>query len=286
MHEKIVIEILKTYSPVVRSIAGQLNAKTLSKKNMDIFVQVGWIGFLDAIIFFNPGKGEFKNFVGRKIKGQIYDFQDGLDQISVGQRNRNTLLNEAKNRCDQLKSEPSSLVETAKKINVSLDEYSFVLSLLELCQRKELDKIKLAINSNTLDSNKDHSLLVSAIKKLGNQEKIAVGLLYEKELNLQDTGRVLELSEARVFQLLKVIIEKLQKALSHTQPVPPPGDKVMQQMMRDIKCLNTLEKRILMLHHSKKVNNRDIPTELGISGTRVRQIYQIAIKKLRARIPH
>lgn len=283
MYEKIAIEILKTYSPVVRSIAGQMNAKTPSKNNMEIFVQVGWVGLLDAMLFFNPGKGEFKNYVGRKIRGQIHNFQSGLDQFNLGQRNRQAILTEAKKRSEKMKSKQSSLAEIAEKTQVGIDECRFVLSLIELCPREELDKIKLAMNCSTVDSNQDRSLLITAIDRLDDKEKITIGLLYEKELSLQDTGQVLGISEGRLLQLLKHIIEKLREALSTTKP-PPPEDKVLQRMMRDIKCLNTLEKKILMLHHSKKVNNKDISVELGISEVRVQQIYQVAVKKLRARV--
>ena len=258
MHEMIAIKILKSYSPVIRSIAGQMNAKTPSKNNMEIFIQVGWVGLLDAMLFFDPEKGEFKNFAGRKIRGQIHDFQSGRDRLALGGRNRQTLLTETRKRSKQIKPESSSLIEIANKTQVGLDECRFVLSLIELCHPEGLDKVMLAMNCHTLNINQDRSVLVTAIKQLDSREKITADLPYEKKLSLQDTA----------------------------QSQPSPEVKVLQHMIRDIKCLSVLEKKVLMLHHSKKVDNKDIPIMLGISGTRVRQIYQVAIKKLRARIPH
>lgn len=284
----IAIELLKAYSPVVRSIAGQMNAKTPSKNNMEVFVQVGWVGFLDAMRFFDPGKGEFKNFVGRKIRGQISDFQSGRDLLSLGQRNRHLLLVETKKRCEQMKSRQLSLSEIAKKARVSLNECSFVLSLIELCRREELEKIRLAINCEALDSNEDRSLLIATIEELGDREKIAVGLLYEEQLSFLDAGRVLGISEGRVYQLFNDIIEKLRIVLINAQSakIPEaktPKHKKMKRLMRDIKCLNALEKKILILHHSKQMSKKDIAVELDISDVRTRQVYQVAVGKLRRR---
>ncbi len=182
-----------------------------------------------------------------------------------------------------MRSKQLSLAEISEKTQVGIDECSFVLCLIELCQREELDKIILAMHSDTLDCNSDHSLLVAAIDELDDREKIAVGLMYEKELSLQDTGLILGISEGRVYQLLKHIIEKLRKTLSSTQPTYPVGDKIIQRMIHDVKSLNNLEKRILMLHCNKKVNNKDIPAVLRISDARVKQIYQVAIRKLKSK---
>ena len=66
---------------------------------------------------------------------------------------------------------------------------------------------------DTLATSKFKVSLVEAIKKLPEREQQVLSLYYDEELNLKEIGKVLDLSESRISQLISQSMARLRSML-------------------------------------------------------------------------
>ena len=64
-----------------------------------------------------------------------------------------------------------------------------------------------------LENKVNREVLINAINKLNEKEKIVVSLYYYEELTLKEIGRVIGVSESRVSQIHSRILEKLKNSI-------------------------------------------------------------------------
>ena len=216
-NEQIAVE----YAPIVKHIALKLSARLPSGFELDDLVQVGMIGLLEAIERFDPARGvKFKTFAEFRIRGAMLDELRARDWIPRSVREAGSRLEEAyaelrkknidspsdKQLAEQLEIKPKELpefLEKAKPIPL--------LSLDQLGKQAEADS-----NLNILDTIADpeqpspvdtllgseaKELVISALGKLPEKERLVLSLYYVEDLNLKEIGAVMDVSESRVSQM-------------------------------------------------------------------------------------
>ena len=125
----------------------------------------------------------------------------------------------------QLGREPRD-IEIANELGVDLDKYNQMLFDSSSTQIIGIDDLGVTDDViadggdntrdrlfETLASSSFKKSLAEAIKNLPEKEQQILALYYDEELNLKEIGKVLELSESRICQLMSQTMARLRSML-------------------------------------------------------------------------
>ena len=209
------------YAPLVKHVALKLSARLPASVELDDLIQAGMIGLLETIDRFDPKKGvKFKTFAEIRIRGAM------LDEL----RNRDWIPRSVRENCSKLEGAYTSLraknvdhptdKQLAKELDLKPKELPEflnkskpipLLSLENLGKQGDSDS-----NLNILETISDpdeespvekllgseaKELVMEAITKLPEKEKLVLSLYFVEDLNLKEIGAVLDVSESRVSQM-------------------------------------------------------------------------------------
>lgn len=192
----------------------------------------GVIGLIDAANHFDPAKGvKFETYASTRIRGAIIDELRALDWIPRSTRAKSreieatiSKLVAKLNRFPTDEEVAGELGWEMGKYYKALDQVSSttLLSLDEMLQGstggEPVARIDLVSGGedDTLKKMERQELLsniVSIIKGLSEQERLAIALYYYEELTLKEIGLVMSISESRVSQIHTAAILKLRARL-------------------------------------------------------------------------
>jgi RNA polymerase sigma factor FliA len=154
------------------------------------YYQFGIEGLFEAIDKFDPDYGtKFETYAIPRIKGKI------IDEI----------------RKLQIKPRSDSPNEV-KYVNVSLNEEIPGDEGFPLYETLPSDS---KTPSEILDKNEEKQILLEALKRLNERDRLLLTLYYYENLNYQEISEVLNISVSRVSQIHTKIISKLKIDLRH-----------------------------------------------------------------------
>ena len=218
---------VEEFAPLVKRIALHMKARLPACVGVDDLIQSGMIGLIDAVSHYEEGHGaSFDTYASIRIRGAMIDElrQSDWAPRSVHQNTRS--ISQAINKLShQLGREPRD-VEIANELGVDLDKYNQMLldsSSTQIIGIEDLgvtDDVIAEGGDNTRDklfetlaSNSFKRSLSEAIKKLPEKEQQILALYYDEELNLKEIGKVLDLSESRICQLMSQTMARLRSLL-------------------------------------------------------------------------
>jgi RNA polymerase sigma factor for flagellar operon FliA len=154
------------------------------------FYQFGIEGLFEAIEKFDPDYGtKFETYAIPRIKGKI------IDEI----------------RKLQIKPRSDS-PNDVKYVNVSLNEEAANDEGFPLYETLPSDA---KTPSEIMDKNEEKQMLLDALKRLNERDRLLLTLYYYENLNYQEIAEVLNISVSRVSQIHSKIITKLRIDLKH-----------------------------------------------------------------------
>jgi RNA polymerase sigma factor for flagellar operon FliA len=183
-------EIVVTYSNLVHYVIH--NSKFI---NYDIFdekdyFQFGIEGLSEAIDRFDPDYGtKFETYALQRIRGKI------IDEIRKVQSKYRVQTN-------------SNILATNLSLNKSVsDDESFMLYEVIPDDNEEPDE--------TLENLEAKELLIEALQKLEERDRLIITLYYYEHLNYKEIAQILGITVSRVSQVHSKIIDKLRSKLAH-----------------------------------------------------------------------
>ena len=228
-------ERLAKHLPMVRRIAGQMAAQLPASVDFSDLEQAGMIGLWDAL---DRGEmqspAQFATYAAIRIRGAIYDELRKLDWLPRRSRAKERQIERAEQLLTQRLGRHPIDAEIAEHLGWELAEYydalaetSMQLVYLEDLTRdddggsaadRKADEASLLPEDLLQDAELERDLQ-AAIGDLPEREKLVLSLYYQEDLQLKDIGRVLEVSESRVSQLMKQAVMRLRARLqAHQQP--------------------------------------------------------------------
>ncbi len=217
------------FTPLVKRIAYHMMAKLPASVQVDDLIQAGMIGLLDAINRYEGSYGrQFESYAAQRIRGSILDELREADWLPRSLRRKMRQIETAMRTLEQRLGGPPSEQEIADELNIPLAEYQEMLQeagggqliYYEDFQENEedhfLDHLCNDHGNEPLDQLLEKNLrelLVVAIEKLPEKEKMVMGMYYEQEMNLREIGEVLGVSESRICQLHTQAISRLRTRL-------------------------------------------------------------------------
>ena len=226
LKNRIIIEA----TPLIRSIVGKINKPSTPLFDHDDLFNIGAAGLLQSLDSYSADKEvKFNTFAYYRIRGSIIDYIRSIDELSRTSRSRYAAAQKAIAELEQRLGRIPKNEEVAKEIDIPLKDYE---KLLVTVQQRVSLSLDMSVNGSDITSYgesipetmygmPDHNLLqeeqafllASAIKTLKEREQLILALYYFEEYNLHEIASELELSEARISQIIGKVLISLKSVL-------------------------------------------------------------------------
>lgn len=211
--------------PLVRSIIGKISVPDHLLAAHEDLESVGIVGLLEALDNYDPEKARFATHAYRRIRGNIIDYLRSIDVLSREKRKKMGAVQEALSTLRQMMGEEPSDEDVADYMGFSLDAYHkllrdaqrrFSLSLSRPVDNEEQTMLDVLPDKDAeagferFEKASTQKYLQDLIETLPERQQTILGLYYTENLTLSEIGEVLDLSAARISQLLGKIQLTLQ----------------------------------------------------------------------------
>ena len=209
-------------------VASGVARRMPSHVSMDDLIGAGTIGLIDAVDKFDRSRAQsFKKYAEIRIKGAILDELRAMDHVSRNVRRQANALDKLTRDMVAEHGRNVSAEEVAGELGLDLEEYHahleklkpvFLVSFQDLTGGDdERDGLQVLEDPNSADPQqllhlkRLHELVAKAIEELTDKSRSVVSLYYYDDMTLKEIGRVLDVTESRVSQLLSQATKSLQK---------------------------------------------------------------------------
>jgi len=227
-------KIVVHYSHLVHTHAARLSRKLPSQVSYDEICSAAFDGLIEAVEAYDPErKAKFETFCQQRISGAVMDWLRSLDPQSRTVRTfekRRMLVREALG--SDADHAPTRL-ELAKRLEMSVDRYDYLCRLSQLGREvhfsamEPTDERRAHSSAHTWDvrdtRNEDPAIKVTRelltdhlTRGLSREERLVIVLYYFEEMTMAEIGSVLDLSESRVSQIHKEILQRLRHRFGGT----------------------------------------------------------------------
>lgn len=223
LRNKIVIH----YSGLVHSHAARLSRKLPAQISYDEICSAAFDGLLEAVAAYDPErKAKFETFCQQRISGAVMDWLRSLDPQSRTVRTfekKRMLMKESLGT--DLEHTPTQ-EEVARKLDMSVDRYDYLSRLSQLGKEVHFSSMEPSSEGRQQGSShpwdiRDNQTEDPGVKvsrelltkhltdSLEREERLVLMLYYFEEMTMAEIGSVLNLSESRVSQIHKEILQRL-----------------------------------------------------------------------------
>ncbi|MEK7756289.1 MAG: sigma-70 family RNA polymerase sigma factor [Planctomycetota bacterium] len=230
MRNRIVVH----YSPLVHTHAARLSRKLPAQVSYDEICSAAFDGLLEAVEAYDPEKkAKFETFCQQRISGAVMDWLRSLDPQSRTVRTfekKRMLVKEALG--SDLDFAPSQ-ADVARRLEMSLERYDYLSRLSQLGKEVHFSAMeptgerRQTGSTHTWDIHdtrgQDPAVKVSRelltnylTRGLAREERLVLVLYYFEEMTMAEIGNVLALSESRVSQIHKEILQRLRHRFNGT----------------------------------------------------------------------
>lgn len=221
--------LIEHYRPVVQVQAARLTKKLPAQVTFDEIASAGYDGLMEAVEAYNPArKAKFETFCQRRVLGAMMDWLRSQDMQSRTVRNFEKKLARVRESLDMEFGRPPTVMEIAKRMDITLKRYLQLSKLSRLGQEVHLSALQASSEQSGRSNGRawelrdprdvepsgrvSREILTNFISRgLNRDERLVLVLYYYEGLTMAEIGRVLDLSESRVSQIHKEVLERLRR---------------------------------------------------------------------------
>ena len=221
-------DLVMQHVDLVKRIAQHLAARLPSTVDIDDLMQAGMIGLIEAAGNFDAARGaSFETYAGIRIRGAMLDDIRKHDWTPRSVHHKYRKVSDAIHAIQGETGRAASNEEIADKLGISIEEYHKILSdsassrlfsLEETLEEPAFTHKAPSSDSPLPDQELYHEqfqkYLADAVANLPERERLVLSLYYERELNLKEIGKVLDVSESRVCQIHGQAVMRLRAAVT------------------------------------------------------------------------
>lgn len=227
-------EHIEKFLPLVKKISGKLAMSLPAHIDEDDLIAYGVFGLLDALQKYEPSRGvKFETYATLRIRGSIIDGLRSMDWVPHSARQKIKKVNQVYVELENSLGRSPEMEEVAEKLDVSLEELNNILLQGQFMTLVSLDE---ALSNDSKDNNitaldmiidykseesferiekeEQKKILIEAIEKLSEKEKMVIALYYREDLTLKEIAAIMKLSESRISQIHSQAILRLRGYLS------------------------------------------------------------------------
>jgi len=213
---------IEEYLPFVKRVAQRLARRLPSHIALEDLVSAGVVGLLEAMNRYDSSRvTNFEKFAEFRVKGAILDELRRRDLMARDARiESKNIENTIGELTRELSREPEE-EELAERLDISVDTLRTKLEKLtpvRVVSFTDVYPMNMPSESaSPFDEFAKRELLeqmATAITKLGERHQQVLQLYYHEDLTLKEIGRVLEVTESRVCQILSEATLRLRAILN------------------------------------------------------------------------
>lgn len=226
-------QIIERYAYLVKITAGRVVTSLPPTLDREDLVSAGIMGLIKAVDQFDPSRQvKFETYAIALIRGAILELLRSEDWVPRSVRDRVKHLERTYSALESRLGRPPTEEEITEALGITLEEYHQLLydagrtnliSLDDLILGTQDAGEKLHVADVLSDATADpiaeveqremHRLLAEAIDRLPDRERLVIALYYYEGLTFREIGRVLSVSESRVYQLHTQAVLRLRNHL-------------------------------------------------------------------------
>ena len=211
-------DIVLAYTPALRAMAFRLKERLPAHIDVSDLMGAGLEEMVRLSRKYDKERNDsFWGYAQKRVYGAMLDFLRGLDVVSRADRtlvkNIDALVNEYFNKFEREPEDEylaAMLEESVEKIREARN-VSAVVGVLSID-----DQMELMSEENTFER-VEREDLIEKITQIFNEfeerDQLIVQLYYYEELSLKEIGEILQISEGRISQIHKRLMEKIRKKL-------------------------------------------------------------------------
>ncbi|MAL16798.1 MAG: FliA/WhiG family RNA polymerase sigma factor [Balneola sp.] len=226
--------IISKSIPLIRSIIGKTSRPDQPLAHREDLESAGIIGLLQALDSYDCDRNiQFNTFAYYRIRGSIVDYLRSIDQLPRKQRKNYGQIQEIIQQQSQILGREPSDEEIAAELAMPLDDYYKLLSNVQ--QRNVLSLDSPAYdessgsfydfhedpNSETPDTNLEKKERTQALQhkigQLKERDRLILMLYYYEDMTMSEIALLLELTEARISQIVGKLLLQLKADLNKEQ---------------------------------------------------------------------
>jgi RNA polymerase sigma factor for flagellar operon FliA len=225
--------LVEHYRPLVHMQAARLAQKLPAQVSYDEICSAGYDGLIEAVQAYDPKhKAKFETFCQQRIHGAVMDWLRSLDGQSRTVRSFEKKRMNVRERMDSDLGRPPTEAELARGMGLEAGRFSELSRLSRLGREVHLSAVQGdddgqsrsgwdISDEKTIDpANRiARKMLTEYITRgLNREERLVLVLYYYEGLTMAEIGLVLNLSESRVSQIHKDVIERLRRRFRNESP--------------------------------------------------------------------
>ena len=212
--------LIQHYSYLVKITAGRVVSNLPPNVDKDDLIGAGIIGLVKSVDQFDCSRQvKFETYAIALIRGAILEMLREEDWVPRSIRERVKALSRAYLDLETRLGRPATDEEVASSMGLEIDAFHTLLADTGRASLMSLDDVLLSSDGNenihlsdvifdeTSDTSGDvesgavKQTLGESIDRLPDREKLVIALYYYEGLTFKEIGRILEVSESRVYQL-------------------------------------------------------------------------------------
>lgn len=222
-------ELVVRYTHLVHTHAARLTRRLPAQISYDEICSAAFDGLIEAVEAYDPKhKAKFETFCQQRISGAVMDWLRGLDPQSRTVRTFEKRRLAAREALDAENGRPPTQEEVADRMGVSTSRFDHLCRLSQLGREVHFSAMEpqserlgrgVARSWDVGDKRSpdpaatvSRELLSEYITRgLSREERLVLVLYYYEELTMSEIGSILKLSESRVSQIHKDILQRLRQ---------------------------------------------------------------------------
>lgn len=214
---------MQEYAPLVRKIAWQVFSKVSRTSDLDDLIQVGLIALIEASHQYEERGFAFSTYATTRIRGAMIDQLRREADVGRSAMIAARRMQAARKTLEQQLMRTPTASEMAEAMDMSAEDY-FALernathgrstSLDELMDGGAFLLADERLGADDLCERDDVlGALRQCIERLSEREQLVLQLYFFEELNLQEIGLTLDVSAARVCQIKRDAMAKVDRMM-------------------------------------------------------------------------
>lgn len=214
------VELINHYAYLVKITAGRLVTSLPNGLDREDLVSAGVIGLVKSVDQFDPTRDvKFETYAIALIRGAILEMLRDEDWVPRSIRERLKALDRMMMALETKFGRPATEIELAEALNISRQEVSELLVRMGRTNVYSLDDIlgtgdgddhihfvdlivdDTANTGGEIEGREIRRILAAGVDRLPERERLVVALYYYEGLTFKEIGKVLNVSESRVYQL-------------------------------------------------------------------------------------
>lgn len=215
--------LIEEYTPLVRKIAWQVFSRVSRTSELDDLVQAGLIALIEASRQYEERGFAFSTYASTRIRGAMIDQLRREADVGRSAMIAAKRVQTARATLEQALMRTPTAVEMAENLGIDTDDYFALERSATLGRSTSLDDL---IDSGSFlvadarpgpgDSIEQADVLHrlrQCIGGLSDREQMVLQLYFFEELNLQEIGMTIDVSAARVCQIKREAMAKLNRMM-------------------------------------------------------------------------